>query len=212
MIVLVGKSPTTIARDHPHPNVGILISPRRNDAATADRLGLPWAADNDCFNGGLDEPLFRKMLARSAPAASSCLFVAAPDVVGDAAATLALFDEWVGTISGFGFPVALVLQDGMVPGDVRWGAVAAVFVGGSTEWKLSADARALVTEARRRGKWVHMGRVNTRRRVKVAMAWGCDSIDGTSTVKFTDTHLPWQLEYVSSPVQGALPVAGEEVS
>ena len=89
MMVLVGKSPTTIARDHPHDHVGILISPRRNDAHNAAKRGLLWAADNDCFNGGLNEPLFLSMLERS-QGADGCLFVAAPDVVGGSEATLTL--------------------------------------------------------------------------------------------------------------------------
>jgi hypothetical protein len=192
MMVLVGKSPTTISRDHPHSNVGIIISPRKRDAYNAARCGLLWAADNDCWNGGLDEPLFRLMLEQS-EGATGCLFVAAPDVVGDSETTLDWFDEWVNVIASHGFPVALVLQDGMTPEDVRWLEVDAVFIGGTTEWKLSLDAYRIVDRAKDQGKWVHMGRVNTRRRLKVAKAWGCDSVDGTSTVMFTDTHLPWQL-------------------
>ena len=200
MMVLVGKSPTTIARDHPHGHVGILISPRRHDAYLAARNGLLWAADNDCFNSGLDEPAFRAMLAKSR-GAEGCLFVAAPDVVGDSEATLDLFDEWIGAIAGYGFPVALVAQDGLVPSDVRWLEVDALFVGGTTEWKMSNDAHLLVEEAKRQGKWAHMGRVNTRRRLKLAKSWGCDSVDGTSTVMFTDTHLPWQLDVASGSTQ-----------
>ena len=202
MMVLVGKSPTTIARDHPHDNVGILVSPRRNDAHNAARRGLPWAGDNDCWNGGLDEPLFRLMLERSEGAAG-CLFVAAPDVVGDALATLDLFDVWGGEVWSYGLPVALVAQDGLTIEDIQWweGAYDALFIGGTTEWKMSDDARVLVREAKRVGTWVHMGRVNTRRRFKLAKSWECDSVDGTSTVLFTDTHLPWQLDVASGATQ-----------
>ncbi len=196
MLILVGKSPTTIARDHPHENVGILVSPRRPyDAAKAATLGLPWAADNDCFNGGLDEPKFRNMLQR-AQGHEGCMFVCAPDVVGDAEETLRMFPAWRNVIRAHGLPVALVAQDGLVPNDVPWGSIEALFIGGTTEWKLSEASYSLVQAAKEHGKIVHMGRVNSRKRIRLALAWGCDSVDGTSTVMFTDTHLPWQLEMV----------------
>ncbi len=42
-----------------------------------------------------------------------CLFVAAPDVVADAEATLDLFGGWRREIASQGLPVALVAQDGL---------------------------------------------------------------------------------------------------
>lgn len=48
-----------------------------------------------------------------------------------------------------------------------------------TEWKEGAHARHLVWEAKERGKWVHMGRVNGESRVLYARDIGCDSVDGT---------------------------------
>ena len=206
MLILVGKSPTTIARDYPHPNVGILISPRRStDAPTAARNSLPWAADNDCFNGGLNKDLFVKMLKRSRPSIGGCMWVASPDVVADADATLDLFDEWVDVISGqYGYPIALVAQDGMIGAEVRWLEIDALFIGGSTEWKMSEAAHRLVREAQSHGKLVHMGRVNTRRRLELAKAWGVDSVDGTSTVMYTDTYLPGQLEQAAGGRQTLL--------
>ena len=212
-MVLVGKSPTTIARDHPHDNVGILISPRRHDAQRASDLGLRWAADNDCFNGGLDETLFVKMLTVSM-GVPGCLFVAAPDVVGDAVATLDLFDTWSSEIRSYGLPVALVAQDGLAVEDLEWweGAYDALFLGGTTEWKMSPEAFILAETAHRHGTWVHMGRVNTRRRFKLAKSWGCDSVDGTSSVMFTDTHLPWQLDHASGPTQLSIRIVGDETT
>jgi hypothetical protein len=159
---------------------------------------VPWAADNDAFNG-FDGPRFETMLDRLA-GIPNCLWVAAPDVVGDAEATLGLFDEWHAHIADR-FPVALVLQDGMTVERVPWDRLDAVFVGGSTEWKLSDDARLICEEANRRGKRTHMGRVNTRRRIKVAKAWGCGSVDGTAVAMFTDAHLPWMLDHAAAPTQ-----------
>jgi len=75
--------------------------------------------------------------------------------------------------------VALVAQDGLESLPVPWEDFDALFIGGSTAWKLSEAARELCQEAKRRGKWVHMGRVNSLRRMQVAEAFGCDSADGT---------------------------------
>lgn len=60
-----------------------------------------------------------------------------------------------------------------------WREIDAVFVGGTTSWKLSQHAEKVCFEARRRGKWVHMGRVNSLRRMQIAADFGCQSVDGT---------------------------------
>lgn len=41
-----------------------------------------------------------------------------------------------------------------------------------------------------RGKWVHVGRVNTLRRFAWCEALGVDSIDGSGFARFTRTRLP----------------------
>ncbi len=196
MLILVAKSPTTLARKYVDEHIGILASPRNVGAARlAAEIGFPWGADNDAFNGGFDEIAYVRML-NAMSGVGGCLFVAAPDVVGDAEKTLDLFDVWSSEVRSYGLPVALVAQDGMTVEDAQWweGAYDALFIGGTTEWKESSDARYLVDEAKSVGTWVHMGRVNTVKRIAMAREWGVDSIDGTSTVMFTDTHLPWQIE------------------
>ena len=43
-------------RAHRHPNLGRLLQPRHYPrAAHTARSGVPWAADNDAFNGGWDQ-------------------------------------------------------------------------------------------------------------------------------------------------------------
>jgi hypothetical protein len=59
-----------------------------------------------------------------------------------------------------------------------------------SEWKLGAAARALTAEAKARGKHVHMGRVNSLRRLRYADAIGCDSADGTFLAFGPDINLP----------------------
>lgn len=58
------------------------------------------------------------------------------------------------------------------------------------EWKLGTAAREIVAEAKARGKWVHMGRLNSERRYEYARAIGCDSADGTYLTFGPDVNLP----------------------
>jgi hypothetical protein len=186
MIVLINGGPA-LDRFGPSPLVGRLISPRCGNVVLSGQL---WAGDNDAF-GAWDEEKFIKMLNRL-DGVPNCLFVASPDVVGDARATVDRFWDWRAEIIGRGFPVALVAQDGAEDLDLPWDAFDALFIGGrkaETEWKLSAAAADLVTEANRRGKWTHMGRVNSRIRLRIARDFGCNSIDGSGWSKFPDHYL-----------------------
>lgn len=70
------------------------------------------------------------------------------------------------------------------------------FIGGSDGWKLGPHARALTAEAKRRGKWVHMGRVNSLKRFRYAESIGCDSCDGTYLRFGPDKNLPKLLSWV----------------
>lgn len=151
-------------------------------------VGVPFGADNGCFSTRYvgDE----KWLAwlDSLPR-EGCLFATAPDVVGDAVATLARSVPWLAEIRALGFPAALVAQDGLENLDVPWDLFDALFIGGTTEFKLSDHAKRLAAEAKQRGKFVHMGRVNSGRRWKLADSFGCDSCDGTFLAFGPDTNL-----------------------
>lgn len=78
-----------------------------------------------------------------------------------------------------GYPAAYVLQDGQEHLPVPWEEIDAIFIGGSTAWKLGPHAARLVAQARARGKHCHMGRVNSLARLRYADAIGCHSADGT---------------------------------
>lgn len=184
------SAPVSLERDHGRdPNLGVLMCPR---CVYPDAPGRwPWAADNGAFSAWSPER-FERMLGRI-KGWPGCLFVTAPDVVGDSAATLDNFAEWYGRMAGCGQPIALVGQDGMTPDDVPWFSIRALFIGGSTLWKMGEEAAEIAREAKRRGKWLHMGRVNTKRRVRYAQSLNCDSIDGTNFSMFRQTNLPWAL-------------------
>lgn len=110
--------------------------------------------------------------------------------IGDAQATLERFQLWHGWISHL--PLAFVLQYGSEqPGMVPWDAgLQAVFIGGSDEFKLGPAAAGLVREARTRGLYAHMGRVNSVKRIEYAKSIGCTSIDGTGWTTWRKANLP----------------------
>lgn len=156
--------------------------------------GVMWAADNGCFGKGYpgdDEWL--SWLSSMDPA--GCLFAVAPDVVADAAATWDRSAPMLPKIRAIGFPAALVAQDGIENTVVQWDAFDVLFIGGTTTWKLGRAARHLIREAKRRGKWVHMGRVNSARRYRYAEHVGCDSVDGTFLTFGPDVNLPRLLSW-----------------
>lgn len=162
-----------------------------------------WAADNGAFSKSYvgDEAWFAWLSCLNA---DGCLFATAPDVVGDASATLERSMPWLPRIRNLGFPASLVAQDGLEGMDVPWNAFDALFIGGSTEWKLGESARQLTVEAKARGKWVHMGRVNSRKRYEYARRIGIDSVDGTYLTFGPSTNLPKLLGWVSGASQGLL--------
>lgn len=157
-------------------SVGSMVGPRQGGIRPV-REGRKWAGDNDAFHGKFTEAGFLKHLTRLYPFRENCLFVAAPDVVADPAATAELFAHWGPRIRDLGFPVAWVAQNGATPADIP--DCDAVFIGGGTEWKLSEYAHAICQEAKRRGLWVHIGRVNSEKRCITAALMGADSVDGT---------------------------------
>lgn len=158
--------------------------------------GVAWCADNGAFSDKFDEGKWWRFLEANAHAASTCLFAVAPDVVGDAAATYERSLPWLPKIRALGYPAAFVLQDGATDDLIPWDDFDCLFIGGSTEFKLGPIVRQYVREAKARGKWVHMGRVNSERRWKYADAIGCDSVDGTYLTFGPDTNLPKLLAWV----------------
>jgi hypothetical protein len=159
--------------------------------------GVDWIADNAVFAGRYPgDGEYLAWLAERADRAAWCRFVVAPDVVADAAATLVLSAPMLPRIRALGFPAALVAQDGLEDLDVPWDEFDCLFIGGSTEWKVGPAARRLTAEAKRRGKWVHMGRVNSRQRLLYASAIGCDSVDGTYLAFGPDRNLPTLLSWL----------------
>lgn len=155
--------------------------------------GVAWAADNGCFNAKtFTVARWGRWLIRQPRTAD---WAAVPDVVGDHEATLARWRRFAPWVRRIGFKPAFVAQDGCTPAAIPADA-GALFVGGSTEWKLSHAAHACVIEAQERGIPTHMGRVNSLRRLRIAAQWGCDSADGTFLAFGPDVNLPKLLRWL----------------
>lgn len=183
--------------------------------------GVKVGFDNGCFSPRyVGDERWLAWLVKNAKHAPQALFATAPDVVGDAVATLARSAPFLPVIRELGYPAALVAQNGLTPDVTPWDAFDCLFVGGATEclpcgyvnpsitkedrerkncprccrllteWKLSKAAYALVVQAKARGKRAHMGRVNSHRRWSYAEYIGCDHVDGTFVKFGPDTNLP----------------------
>lgn len=204
MLLLISKAHPTIAQLHAkHAGIGRLVVPKdAGRVADTAAAGIPWAADNAAFSN-FDEARYRLMLD-ALEGVPGCRFVVAPDVVADAAATLERLSEWWDELSGRKLPIALAAQDGFDAKEVPWSEIDALFIGGTTEWKMGDDARAAVEVAKEHGLWTHMGRVNTIGRIRYANAIGCDSVDGSKYSKWTDAWIEQGSAHVSAPPQGML--------
>jgi hypothetical protein len=179
-------------------DLGVMLTPRMANRVDLSRTA--WAADTGCFADpeGFDRPRYLDFLAERRAYASTCLFATAPDVVGDAATTWARSEPVLPMIRQAGFPAALVAQDGLEAMPIEWEAFDVLFLGGSTAWKLSSRARDLTREAKARGKLVHMGRVNSLRRLRMAAMKGCDSADGTFLAFAPDHNVPRLIRWLDS--------------
>lgn len=157
--------------------IGYIDNPRQGEIRPK---GVLWCADNGCYGQGWPgEDRWLQWLGRNRGDAASCAFATAPDVVADAAATLERSLPMLPLVRALGYRAALVAQDGLERLVVPWDDFDVLFLGGTTTWKLGPQAAAMVTQARARGKPVHMGRVNSFRRYACARSLGCTSVDGT---------------------------------
>lgn len=169
--------------------LGQLVTPA---CGTAPLPGVPWALDNGCFSDAWSETKWLATLERF-KGHPDCLFAVVPDVVGDWKATNKLWAKWHGAVKNRGYKAAYVAQNGCyhIPTSAD-----VLFIGGDTLWKLGAQARGLVAEAKRRGMHVHMGRVNSLRRLRYAADIGCDSADGTYLAFGPDKNLPQLISWL----------------
>lgn len=120
-------------------------------------------------------------------------------VTSHPAETLERFRTWAPWVRDLGMPTALVIQPGMRPSDIPWDLVDAIFIGGSDDWKEDPNgAGRAVRMAKGLGKHVHVGRVNTQRRIAIMADWGVDSIDGTKLTNGVEKNLPQLVDWMAA--------------
>lgn len=165
--------------------------------------GVIWAADNGRFNAPhlYSDDRYLGWLAKQP--VERCLFATAPDVLANHAATVELSMPLFPLLRALGYRAAFVVQDGWCEDDTPWDKFEALFVGGTTKFKLGRASLAIAA-ASVRGKWIHMGRVNSFARLRVAAALGCNSADGTFLKFAPDINEPrmlrWFDQLLASPL------------
>lgn len=194
-MLYLGTSPSDAGVRHAldHHTIGLMCQPGSNRPET----GWTWAADNGCFSDSWDEWRWWRWLLDDHRPRTGCLFAVCPDVVGDPYATLRLFERYNRLILGAGYPVAFVLQDGaeldvdLIP---PFSSFDCLFIGGSTQMKMSEATFDVAQWAREHGKWIHVGRVNSWQRFK---AWApfAHSCDGTMLAHGPSKNLTKLLEW-----------------
>jgi len=144
-----------------------------NGAWTAHQSGLPF-----------DEARFMRLVWKMGEKAD---WIAVPDIVTGGIQSLEFSLKWLPELRGIA-PLLLPVQDGIRPRDIRAyvGPELGIFIGGSTEWKIQT-ALFWGDLARDRKAHLHMGRVNSQRRIRIAQAAGCHSFDGTSVSRYAVT-------------------------
>jgi hypothetical protein len=192
------STPSSRAARQEGIGIGAIDTPAQGNKIPANTW---WIGDNGCFGKGYPGDLaWLRWLDRHPADRDLCLFVTLPDVVGDAWATEARSRPFIKAVREMAYSPALVAQNGAElstwdcwgsgPSDDPNDSIDGLFIGGDTAWKLGAEAANLAAVASSVGKWVHMGRVNSRRRVNFAREIGCTSVDGTYLTYGPDTNLP----------------------
>lgn len=152
--------------------------------------GFPYALDNGAWSAhtqgrAFDDRAFNVALSKLGAGAE---WVVVPDIVMGGAASLALSLEWLPRTLDAAPVALLAVQNGMTTDDVRGflGPRVGIFVGGDSRWKEDTIPQwaALGREV---GCWVHVGRVNTARRIRICTAEGVTSFDGSSASRFAKT-------------------------
>lgn len=184
----------------PDSHLGMMSTP---DQGNRILRGVPCGYDNGAFGKGYpgDDAWWRWISSRPKECRPDALYATAPDVVhrdergevfSDFPATWARSRPYLQPLRDLGYPAALVAGDGMEgTGWQAWDEIDVLFIGGSTAWKLGNAAREIALEAAARGKWVHVGRVNSLKRCLHARhEMGASSVDGNIIRGWPSIRLP----------------------
>jgi hypothetical protein len=140
--------------------------------------GMRYALDNGAWSAFVqqqpfDEDAFLLAVDRLGEGAD---WIVLPDIVAGGLASLEFSLRWKERLRGMPTRMLLAVQNGMQINDVAslLSPAIGIFIGGTTEWK-EATAQAWGSVARRRHCYLHVGRVNSARRICICVAAGADS-------------------------------------
>lgn len=187
--------------------LGYMVQPGSNLPPAA---GV-WAFDNGCVmrdpaggpapvpNPSWSPDWWLGKLEAYVDAAPRCLFAVLPDVVCDHRATLARSLPWVERVRDLGYRTALALQNGAEHDPaIPWDAIDVAFLAGDDPFKLGPPAHALTAQAHAAGRPVHMGRVNSLKRLRLAHYLGCETVDGTYVSYGPRKNVPRLLRFLDA--------------
>lgn len=143
-----------------------------------------------------DEDAFDRFLEWLAAQPVVADWIVLPDIVAGGLESLALSMRYVNRCRAVAPMVLIAVQDGMATEDLAplVGSQIGIFLGGSTDWKLKT-MQLWGRFCAERGIHYHVARVNSLKRMYMAIAAGADSIDGSSATRFA-VSLP-KLAYAS---------------
>ena len=182
---------------------GLILGQLQEPISNYKHWGGRYAIDNGAFSR-FREDKFRSVIHRHKADMDLCLFVAMPDVVGDARRTLEVFPFWYEHLAAW--PKALVAQDGIEDLAIPWELLDAIFIGGTTEFKMSDAAAGVIKAAQILGKHVHIGRVNTPKRFLHFEKLGADTCDGSGCARFD-----WMIDAIGNRHFNDMPLFDSEL-
>lgn len=149
--------------------------------------GFPYALDNGAWTAfQLGKAFDAEAFKRALDAMGECAdFIVLPDIVSGGLQSLEFSLSWVSRVRSYGRPLMLPVQDGMTVEmvDPELNEDMGIFIGGSTEFK-EATMYDWTDFAHCFGHSVHVGRVNSQRRLKMCQQIGVDSFDGSGPSRF----------------------------
>ncbi len=151
--------------------------------------GMNYGIDNGAFSAFMkdekfDVGAFEKTLdwASSNPIKPDWCIL--PDIVGDGKRSLEFSMTWLERVRQCCEHPLLAVQNGVTPEDIKplVGSDLGIFIGGTTDWKL--ETLLDWGKMSRNHCYMHVGRVNTKKRILLCQNAGADSFDGTRAVRF----------------------------
>ena len=156
-------------------------------------FGFPYCLDNGAWAAHTKGLPFNEHKFNHALNAigSDADFVVVPDIVEGGMKSLDFSLSWLERCQAISDLVLIPVQDGMDPVEVEplLDEKVGIFVGGSTEFKVNTlgDWGKM---SKRTGCWLHVGRVNSRKRIRLCHLAGADSFDGSLISRYTKRYLP----------------------